>query len=56
MAHGPWNFVYPQIMQIVCWSFVAKCLTKFHLFTDILLEWKPCIYQSILYIPLSKCK
>ena len=32
--------MHQQSMQFVCWGFVARCLTKFHLFTDVLLELK----------------
>ena len=36
LGNGPWSLecvMYPQYMQFVCYSFVARCLTKFHLWT-----------------------
>ena len=36
LDNGLWSVefvMYPQSMQFVCWSFVTRCLTKFHLCT-----------------------
>ena len=38
-AWSLWFVVHPLSMQFVGWSFVARCLTKFHLCIGVLLEF-----------------
>jgi len=59
LDNGLWSLefvMHPRRMQFVYWSFVARCLNKFHLVKFCLTTIKPCIlckYQSILCMPLS---